>query len=315
MTTTDEPYDLIIVGGGPGGLTAGMYAMRAALNAVLYEKGIPGGQAAITKGVENYPGIEDITGADLSERLLKHAQSYGLRVVRDEVAAIEPGETVHSVRLADGSVVKAYAVILATGGSARKLNIPGEVECFGKGVSYCATCDGFFFRDRTVVVVGGGDTAVEEALYLSKLVKKAYIVHRKDSFRASKLLQQRAMDDPKIQLILNTVLTEIKANREGVCSVSLRELPTGRQYDLDTEGVFIFVGYEPNNQLVPTGLIMDDRGYVITDDKCETNIPGLFVVGDLRRKYANQIVIAAADGCVAALAAARYVEVHKSAHS
>jgi thioredoxin reductase (NADPH) len=314
VAAKSEFYDLIIVGGGPGGLTAGLYAKRAALNAVLIEKGVPGGQVAITKGVENYPGFEDITGLDLSEKLLRHAQSYGLEVLQQEVTAVEPGSQNHVVRLANGDSLGAHAVILATGGNARKLGVPGETEYFGKGVSYCATCDGFFFRDKTVVVVGGGDSAVEEALYLSKLVRKIYIVHRRDSFRASRILQERAMKDPKIEIIWNTTITEIKADEAGVDAVTLQNIQTGAQRDIETEGVFIFVGFSPNNLLVPSGVTVNERGYVITDDKCETNIPGIFVVGDLRRKYANQIVIAMADGCTVALAAARYVETKGDHH-
>jgi len=308
VASASSSYDLIIVGGGPGGLTAGLYARRAAIRTILVEKAIPGGQVAITKGVENYPGFEDITGFDLSDKLLHHAQSYGLEVLREEVVAIEPGADRHLVRLANGDTMRAHALILATGGNARKLGVPGETENFGRGVSYCATCDGFFFRDRTVVVVGGGDSAVEEALYLSKLVRKIFIVHRRGSFKASKILQQRAMADPKIDIIWNTAVKEIKADGMGVSAVSLEDLQTGAQRDLETEGVFIFVGFSPNNLLVPPGISMSEKGYVITDEKCETSIPGIFVVGDLRRKYANQIVIATADGCVAALAAARYVE-------
>lgn len=308
MASSSDFYDLIIVGGGPGGLTAGLYAKRAVLNTILIEKGVPGGQVAITKGVENYPGIEDITGFDLSDKLLRHAQSYGLEVLRQEVTAVEPGSEYHVVRLANGDSLKAHAVILATGGNARKLGVPGETEYFGKGVSYCATCDGFFFRDKVVAVVGGGDSAVEEALYLSKLVRKIYLVHRRDSFRASRILQERAMNDPKIEIIWNTTITEIKADESGVNAVTLQNTQTGAQRDIETEGVFIFVGFSPNNLLVPAGITVNERGYVITDEKCETNMPGIFVVGDLRRKYANQIVIAMADGCTAALAAARYVE-------
>src|SRR5512139_140285 len=174
-------YDLIIVGGGPGGLTAGIYAMRAALKTILIEKGIAGGQVAMSDSVENYPGIETTTGFDLSQRFLKHAQSYGLGMVQDEVISVEPGLEFHTVRLANGTVLQGYAVVLGMGGSPRKLGIAGEKEYYGRGVSYCAVCDGFFFRDKTVVVVGGGDTATEEALYLAKLAKKVYLVHRRDA--------------------------------------------------------------------------------------------------------------------------------------
>ena len=305
-------YDLIIVGGGPGGLTAGIYAMRAALKTILIEKGAAGGQVVMSDSVENYPGIETTTGFDLSQRFLKHAQSYGLEMVQDEVTAVEPGLEFHTVRLAGGTVLQGYAVVLGMGGSPRKLNIPGEKEYYGKGVSYCAVCDGFFFRDKTVVVVGGGDTATEEALYLAKLAKKVYLVHRRDAFRASMILQQRVKGECKIEILWNSVVTEIKADEQGVNGVELRDTRTGEKRQLATDGVFIFIGFEPNNQLVPAGIRKNADGYVMTDDKCETTIPGVYVIGDLREKYAKQIVAAAADGCTAALAAAHYVETKKA---
>jgi len=306
-----EIYDLIIVGGGPGGLTAGLYAMRAVLKTVLIEKAVPGGQVAMSDEVENWPGTERITGTELSMKFAQHAQSYGLEILSNEVVAVEPGLEYHSVRLADETTLKTHAVIIGTGGRPRMLNIPGEVECYGKGVSYCGVCDGFFFRNKTVVVVGGGDTATEEGLYLSKLAKHVYIAHRRDAFRASMILQQRVKAECKIEVLWNTVLTAIEANEEGVCSVNLQDTQTGEKRDLPTDGVFIFVGFDPNNQLVPAGIKMNADGYVITDAKCETNIPGIFVIGDLREKYAKQIVIAAADGSTAALAAAHYVETKK----
>lgn len=306
-----ELYDCLIVGGGPGGLTAGIYAMRAALKTVLIEKGLPGGQVAITKDVENYPGFIEIGGFELCDKFLQHAKRYGLEIIQEEVVAVEPGIESHSVRLAGGAHLRAHTVILAAGGSARRLNVPGEIDNFGKGVSYCATCDGFFFRDKTVVAVGGGDTALEDALYLSKITRHVYLVHRRDAFRASRILQQRIMAEPKIEVIFNAVVTEIKANEGGVCAVSLKDTKTDDKRDLTTDGVFIFVGFSPNNHLVPMGIKVNPGGYVITDEKCETSIPGIFAIGDLRQKYANQIVIAAADGCTAALAAAHYAEMKK----
>ncbi len=307
----DEIYDLIIVGGGPAGLTAGIYAMRAALKTVLIERGLPGGQVAITKDVENYPGFIEISGFDLCDKFLQHAKWYNLQIIEKEAVATEPGIKHHSVRLADGSILNARAVILAAGGTARKLNIPGENENFGKGVSYCATCDGFFFRDKTVAVIGGGDTALEDALYLSKIARKVYLIHRRDAFRGSRILQQRVLAEPQIEVIFNAVATEIQSDKTGVQSIELKDTQTGNRRNLDTEGVFIFVGFSPNNLLVPAGVKINTTGYVITDEKCETDIPGIFAVGDLRQKYANQIVLAAADGCTAALAAAHYVETHK----
>ena len=305
-------YDVVIVGGGPGGLTAGIYAMRAALKTILLEKAVAGGQVALSDGVENYPGFESITGYELSQKFLQHAQSYGMEFVQEEVVAVEPGLDFHSVKLADGNVLKTHTVILASGGSPRKLGVPGEDEYYGKGVSYCGVCDGFFFKDKTVVVAGGGDTAAEEALYLAKLAKQVYLVHRRDALRASMILQQRVKDECKIEILWNTIVTEIKANKEGVNAVSLQDTQTGEQRELSADGIFIFIGFLPNNQLVPAGIKMNADGYVVTNEKCETNMPGIYVVGDLREKYAKQIVVAAADGCTAALVAAYYVEMKKS---
>jgi thioredoxin reductase (NADPH) len=307
-----DMFDLIIVGGGPGGLTAGLYAMRAALKTVLVEKGLPGGQINLTEGVENYPGFENISGFDLSQKFLQHAQSYGLEVRQEDVEAVEPGLDYHTVRFANGEALRSHAVILGTGGSPRKLNIPGEKDYYGKGVSYCATCDGFFFRNKTVVVVGGGDTALEESLYLAKITRRVYLAHRRDAFRGSRILQQRVLGEGKIDILWNTIVTEIKANDLGVYAVALQDTQSGKSRDLDTDGVFIFIGFVPNNQLVPSGVPMNKDGYVMTDEKCETNMPGIFVIGDLRQKYAKQIVLAAADGCTAALAAAHEVEIKKA---
>jgi thioredoxin reductase (NADPH) len=308
-----EIYDLIIIGGGPGGLTAGIYAMRAALKTALIELGAPGGQMNNSDAVENWPGDEHIGGAELAIRFAQHAQSYGLNIISQEVAELKPGLDVHTVKLANGDSLMAHAIILATGGSPRKLQIPGEEEYYGKGVSYCAVCDGFFFRDKTVLVVGGGDTAVEESLYLAKLAKQVYIVHRRDALRASALLQQRAMAECKIEILWDSVVTEIKANDNGVQAVDLENTQTGKKSIQNTDGVFIFIGFEPNNKLVPAGTKMNADGYVVTDEKCETNAPGIFVIGDLREKYYRQIVISASDGATAALAAAHYVEARKSA--
>jgi len=307
-----EDYEVIIVGGGPAGLAAGLYCKRAALKTVLFEKGLPGGQIAISKEVENYPGLEDITGFDLAEKMLRHAKSFGLSVVQQEVAEVMAGADLHSVRLAGGETFSTVALILAAGGSVVKLGIPGEAEYLGTGVSYCATCDGFFFRNKNVVVVGGGDTAVEEALYLAKLTRAVYLVHRRDTLRASKILQKRLLAETRIKVIWDTIITEIKGNGSAVEEVAFENIKTGERGVFPADGVFIFVGYSPNNQLIPPQVRMNERGFVITDEKCETNVPGIFAVGDLRQKFANQIVVAAADGCIAALAAAHYVEVGKN---
>ena len=308
----NQLYDLVIIGGGPGGLSAGIYAMRAALKTVLIEKAVPGGQVVMSDEVDNYPGIEHASGAELSQKFADHAQSYGLEIVSQEVVDVVPGIDHHTVKLADGSQYSTLSAIIATGGSPRRLDVPGEEEYYGQGVSYCGVCDGFFFRNKIVVVIGGGDTAAEEALYLSKLASKVYMVHRRDELRAGAILQQRIKDECKIEMVWNTVCKSINAGKDGVDSVTLENALTGEQSTLDTDGVFIFVGFLPNNQLVPRGVKLNAEGYVVTDEKCETKIPGLYVIGDLREKYARQIVISASDGCIAALAAAHYVETRKS---
>ncbi|MGD1968977.1 MAG: thioredoxin-disulfide reductase [Desulfobacterales bacterium] len=310
-----EYYDVVIIGGGPAGLSAGIYALRASMRTVLIEKASPGGQMTLTDAVENYPGFKNINGFELSEKFLDHAKSYNLEVLSQEVAALEPGLDWHTIELDNNERLKSHSVILASGGQPRKLNIPGEDELYGKGVSYCAVCDGFFFRNKTVVVVGGGDTAAEEALYLSKITAKVYLVHRRDALRASMILQQRLQADKKIEIIWDSIVTAIKSHEDQVGAVELKNTQTGETRALSTDGVFIFIGFDPNNQLVPAGTKVNSDGYVCTDEKCETNLPGVFAVGDLREKYARQIVLAAADGCTAALAAAYYVEVKRAAEN
>jgi thioredoxin reductase (NADPH) len=303
--------DLIIIGSGPGGMTAGIYAARATLNTVIAEKGVPGGQVTMSDEVENWPGIEHISGAELALNMSQHAQSYDIDTISREVLEVIPGQGRHQVRFDNDEVLETHTIILGTGGSPRKLGIPGEEEHYGKGVSYCAVCDGFFFRGKTVVVVGGGDSACEEALYLAKLASKVYIAHRRDELRAGRLLQKRVMETANIEILWNTVLTAINVKgSDGVGAVDLQDTVSGEQRALDTDGVFVFIGFVPNNDVVPAAVELTDDGYVITDEKCETSVPGIYAVGDLRYKFARQIVTAAADGCTAALAAAQYVE-HK----
>jgi len=305
-------FDLVIIGGGPGGLSAGIYAQRASLDTVLVEKGAPGGQINLTDEVENYPGFEHLSGPELAMKMNQHAESLGLPVISDEVAAIEPGDPAHTVKLVSGEPLQSYAVIIATGGYPRKLGIPGENELYGKGVSFCATCDGFFFRGKTVLVVGGGDTAAEEALYLAKITKKVYIAHRRDALRASPILQKRVFDNEKIEMLWNTVPTAIHAENGSVSRISLKDTQTDAASDLAVDGVFIFIGYLPNAQLVPDAIVRAAGGYIATNNRCETNIPGIYAIGDLSEKFARQIVTAAADGCTAALAASHHVEMKKA---
>ena len=303
-----DTYEVIIVGGGAAGLVAGLYCQRAALKTVLFEKGLIGGQIAISKEVENYPGVKDITGFELAEKLVEHARAFGLNIVQEEVASLIPGRDLHTVQLSNGDAYQTTALILASGGSARKLNVPGEAEYLGRGVSYCATCDGLFFREKTVIVVGGGDTAVEEALFLSRIAGKVYFAHRRSPLRAAKLLQNRLAAEPAIEMVRNMIVTGIWGDGNAVTAVSLESSDTGEKGELAVDGVFIFIGYSPNTTLLPPEVRKNELGFVITDEKCETSVPGIFAVGDLRKKFANQIVIAAGDGATGALGAAHYVE-------
>jgi thioredoxin reductase (NADPH) len=311
--SASELVDLVIVGGGPGGLSAGIYAMRAALKTVIIEKALPGGQVNLSDEVENYPGFEHISGAELSMRFAEHARSYGIIERNEEVVAVEPGLDFHTVRLANGEEIDTHAVILATGGTPRKLKVTGEDEFYGKGVSYCAVCDGFFFRGKQVMVVGGGDSACEEGLYLAKLAEKVYLVHRRDTLRASRILQQRVEAECRMEVLWNTVITEIRATNGAVHEVGLQDTLNKRIRAMPIDGVFIFIGFDPNHQLIPAGVRKNPEGFVITDDQCATNLPGIYAIGDLREKYARQIVLSAADGCLAALSAAHYVEGRKAA--
>ena len=307
-----EFYDLIIIGGGAAGLSAGIYALRASMRTVLIEHTTAGGQITKSDMIENYPGFVNINGFDLSEKFLEHARNYNLEILTEAVVTVQPGLDHHLVELAGGERLKAHAVIMATGGMPRKLNVPGEDEYYGKGVSYCAVCDGYFFRGKSVTVIGGGDTAAEEALYLSKLTRKVTLIHRRDALRASMILQERLKCENNIEIIWNNVIDAIKGDNDRLQAVELTNTLTRQKRSLQTEGVFIFIGFKPNNHLVPAGIKLSTEGYVCTDHKCETNIPGIFAAGDLREKYARQIVVSAADGCNAALASAHYVEMKRS---
>jgi thioredoxin reductase (NADPH) len=307
----NELYDLAIIGGGPAGLAAGVYAMRAALKTVLIEKGIFGGQVATTKEVENYLGFEQISGFELSEKFLKHAMSYGIEIIRHEAVKVTPSSKYHAVELDNSQIIRAHTLVLATGSSPRRLNVPGEEKYSGRGVSYCATCDGLFFKNQTVIVVGAGDTATEEAIYLAKIAKRVHMVYLEESMRSSRILQRRLMSECNVEIHPGSTVAEIRGDGNKVTSATIRRPGTGEIHELPVDGVFVFIGLAPNNQLAPAEIKRTAVGHIITDGKRETTVPGIFVVGDLRRKYANQISIAVADGCVGALAAAHFVEMKK----
>lgn len=302
----NEQYDLIIIGGGPGGLTAGLYGARANLKTLVLERYLPGGQLANTELVEDYPGFESILGPDLAARMEAHARHFGMEIRTSEVTGIHC-EGDDRVVTTDEETYRTKAVILATGGSPVLLGVPGEKEFAGKGVSYCAICDGAFFKNQVIAVVGGGDAAVEEAGFLTKYGSKVIIIHRRDRFRAQKIIQKRAFENPKIEVLWDTVVTAI-AGREKVEQLRLENVRTQASTRLDVGAVFVFIGFHPNNQLLPPGVKLDENGYVLTDSRMQTSIPGIFAVGDVRQQLARQVTNAVGDGTTAAIAADKYIE-------
>ncbi|RLC24313.1 MAG: thioredoxin-disulfide reductase, partial [Deltaproteobacteria bacterium] len=299
--------DLIIIGGGPAGLTAGMYAARARLRTRLLEKLAPGGQVLTTDRVENYPGFpEGVSGFELIDRMKRQAEAFGLVIESREVSALECTAAEKRV-ITDQGVLEARALILACGASPRKLGIEGEDLLTGKGVSYCATCDGPFYRDQEVAVVGGGDTALEEALFLTRFAKKIHLIHRRDELRAIRILQDRAMADDRIRIVWDTVPLRI-VGQAGVEGIDLKNVRTGEESRLPVQGVFVFVGYTPNSDPVRGVLELDDRGFVLTDNDMQTSVPGVFAAGDIRSKLLRQISTAVGEGATAAFAAERFIE-------
>jgi thioredoxin reductase (NADPH) len=302
----NDQYDLIIIGGGPGGLTAGLYGARANLKTLVLEKYLPGGQLANTELVEDYPGFESILGPDLAAKMEAHARNFGMEILTSEVTSIRcEGEA--RIVTTDDETYSARAVIIATGGSPVFLGVPGEREFAGKGVSYCAICDGAFFRNQVIAVVGGGDAAVEEAGFLTKYGSKVYIIHRREKFRAQKIIQKRAFENTKIEVIWNTTVTAIQGG-EKVERLTLSNSLTGKQSHLDVGAVFIFIGFHPNIGLLPPGVETDSNGYIVTDARMQTTLPGIYAVGDVRQQLARQVTNAVGDGTTAAIAADKYIE-------
>jgi len=297
--------DLVIIGGGPAGLTAGIYAQRARLKTVLLEKQMVGGQIAVSDIIENYPGFPSISGAALMEKFEEHARGLGLEIRFNDVSDIAVEDGVKVVKTSEGDI-RTKAVLIATGAKPRRLGVPGEKELTGKGVSYCATCDGPFFRNLKVVVVGGGDTAVKEAVYLSRLASKVYIVHRRDKFRAEKMHQEKMEAAENIELVTSHVLKEIKAENNLVKSVLLEDLKTGAPREIEAEGVFIFVGINPTTDFVDVD--KDEGGFIKTNAKMETSVEGIFAAGDCRTTPLLQVATAVGDGAIAAASAIDYVE-------
>jgi len=299
-------YEVIIIGGGPAGLTAGLYTSRAGLKSLLVERGPLGGQMVNTTLVENYPGFpEGIAGSELGSLMHRQAVRYGLEVVTAEVTGIAQGQS-YGVATTGGSF-EVGTIIIAAGSEYRKLGVAGEEGLAGRGVSYCATCDGFFFRGREVAVVGGGDTAITDALELSQLASKVYVIHRRDQLRAGQVLQERAFAHPKLELIWNTVVEEALGEKM-VNGLKLRNVETGQQSILKVDGVFVAIGLTPNSQSFFNILETDDAGYIVTDETMATSAPGIFAAGDIRRNSPRQIAAAVGDGATAALSTFKYLQ-------
>ncbi len=306
MSEQSKVYDVIIVGAGPAGMTAAVYTSRANMSTLMLERGVPGGQMANTEEIENYPGFGSILGPELSTKMFEHAQKFGAEYAYGDIKEIRDGVPYKTVVAGDKEYV-AKSVIVATGAEHRLLGIPGEKELSGRGVSYCAVCDGAFFRGKELVVVGGGDSAVEEAVFLTRFASKVTIIHRRDEFRAQKILQKRAFENEKIDVIWNTVVKEIRGDGK-VQSVLLEDVKTGEQREYPADGVFIYVGMDPLSSCVAHLGITNEAGYILTDDNMCTNIPGIFAAGDVREKALRQVVTATGDGSIAAQAAQHYVE-------
>jgi len=300
-----KEYEIVIIGGGPAGLAAGLYAARARRKTVLLEKGVIGGQIALTELVENYPGIPSINGFDLAQAMLNQAESYGLETEYAETTAIEQEGRLWLVRTAEDEYV-AKAVIVTAGADYNKLGVPGEERLTGRGVSYCATCDAAFFKEQHVAVVGGGDAALDEGLFTTRFADKVTVFHRRDKLRASAILQERAFANPKMEFVWNTVVTEI-LGEDGVTGVRLHNRETGEDSTMDVAGVFIFIGQHPNTGFLGGLVPLDEGGHALVSEWMETELPGLYVAGDARRNSARQVVSSAGDGATAAIAAEHYL--------
>lgn len=308
-----DTFDVIVVGAGPAGLCAAMYCGRGMLDTLTIERGLPGGELLNTEKIEDYPGFESVLGQELAQRMTDHAKKFGAEFVTDTVEAIRrtDGGT-FEVETQQGTIYTAPAVILTAGGTPNKLEVKGEQEFAGRGVSYCAVCDGAFFKGETIAVVGGGDAAVEEADYLTRYVEKVYLIHRRDQLRASPLLQERLFANPKIEVIWNKVVEEIQGDASGTKGVRLRDTVTGEESNLEVTGVFIFIGFNPNSGLIKEHFEHDEQGYIITDNHMMTSIPGLFAAGDLRVQLTRQITTAVGDATTAAIAVEKYLTEKRS---
>ncbi|AJO23898.1 thioredoxin-disulfide reductase [Weizmannia coagulans] len=308
----EQIYDVIIIGAGPAGMTAAVYASRSDLKTLMIERGVPGGQMVNTEEVENYPGYESILGPELSNKMFEHAKKFGAEYAYGDIKGIEIDGDYKIVK-AGAKAYKALAVIIATGAQYKKLGVKGENELGGRGVSYCAVCDGAFFKGKDLVVVGGGDSAVEEGNYLTRFANKVTIVHRRDQLRAQKILQDRAFKNEKIDFIWNHTVKEIHEENGKVGSVTLVSTVDGSEKPFKTDGVFIYIGMVPLTKPFENLGITNEAGYILTNEEMETKIPGIFAAGDVREKTLRQIVTATGDGSIAAQNAQHYVEEVKEA--
>lgn len=306
-----ETRKVIIIGTGPAGLTAAIYSARADLKPLVLEGHEPGGQLTLTTEVENFPGFEHgVMGPELMGNMKKQAARFGAEFQSVMCTDVDLSKRPFTVTTSNGHSYAAETVIISTGASAKWLGLPNEKELTGRGVSTCATCDGFFYRDKIVHIVGGGDTAMEDATFITKFAKKVYVVHRKDSLRASKPMQERAFNNPKIEFIWDSVVTEIKSNEGGVCGVVVENLKTGAKQNRDTDGLFYAIGHTPNTAFLKGQIETDDHGFINTKNGPETNIPGVFACGDVQDSYYRQAITAAGSGCQAAIKAERFLEGH-----
>lgn len=305
---SETEYDVVIVGGGPAGMTAGLYASRARLKTLMLEKMIMGGQMMTTTLVENWPGYPGgIEGPELMMRFQEHCVEFGLETAYGEVEKIiDHGD--YKTLLVDGKEMTCKAVIIATGVVARKLGVEGEAALVGKGVSYCATCDGAFFRDVPIAVIGGGDTAVEEALYLTRFASKVTLVHRRDKLRATKILQDRALANEKIEIAWNSVVDSLESDKSGLSGVVLRDMKTGATRRIELQGMFVAVGVTPTTQFVSSLVGLNEDGYIISGENTCTSVPGIYAAGDCRTTVLKQVSTAVGDGAVAAVMAEKYID-------
>ena len=307
----NKNFDIAIIGAGPAGLSAAVYAARGGLKTVIFEKMLPGGQITLTDEIENYPGIpETIDGFEIANRMKKQADKFDVKFLTEDVQEIREAGKLKIVQTnKDEYSIK--AVIIATGAQPRKLDVPGEQTYTGRGVSYCATCDGPLYRNKVVAVIGGGDSAVEEALFLTKFAKKVYLIHRRDQLRAVKIVQQRAFNNEKIEIIWDSVINEIRGE-QFVNEIELFNRKTKQTSNLAIEGIFVFVGTIPNNHLIGNFADFDKSGFVIVNERMETKTPGIYSAGDINQKELRQVVTAAADGAIAAFSAEKWIEEHAS---